>query len=235
MSVWQISYGLCFSGCWDNILPSFAYLLVCTLSGMRALLCYVVVFQSLQKWGTPPIVGRGHLGCEFRLLRVRLGFKNIPYFLNRNDRRARVLESRRTPGHWVPYGEGFGVARSPMRDGQWGAPEQVRISASPQGPQPVSQSFRRSLSDDSLRRELTSCGWLEPSSWLICFLCDRAPGNHQATSGGTPFLPLTKTLFLGKSYLHKRSRILCEINCTWEFLSFSFYFLLPEMPLLSAY
>lgn len=68
-------------------------------------------------------MGKGHLGCEFRLLkRVRLGFKNILYFLNRNDKRARVLESRRTPRHWggaCPYREeGFGVARSPVGDGQ---------------------------------------------------------------------------------------------------------------------
>lgn len=82
--------------------------------------------------------------------------------------------------------------------GSEGAPEQVRISASPQGPQPVSQSFRRSLSDDSLRREWTSSGWLEPSSWLICFLWDRAPGNHQAISGGSPFLTTHQTFVFRK-------------------------------------
>lgn len=43
----------------------------------------------------------GPLGYEFRSLGVIPGFKQVPYFLNRNDKRARVLESKMTPRHWV--------------------------------------------------------------------------------------------------------------------------------------
>lgn len=100
MSVWKILYCLCFLGCWNITLLVFAYFLACAISVIRILLqaVFLRAYQMrepscLLSWGEAVQNVNLHYSESYQQ-----GSSKFPYYLNRNDERARVLERGSTLG-----------------------------------------------------------------------------------------------------------------------------------------